>query len=102
MLKTDDDVLVELAEPTPFKISPGPVSVSSQPEALFKSREDPWDVAFTVGAGSFFRSDEAFGASDARAAESSPAHGDLGLLRLCTALDLFCATTEGAVGKKSA
>lgn len=35
VLNTEDDVLVELAEPTPFNRSPGAVSISSDIAALF-------------------------------------------------------------------
>ena len=102
MLNTEEDVLVELADPTPFSRSPATVSRSSEAGALLCDWTETCDIPFTVAAESFSRAGAVGTAVDDGAREFSSIHGDLGRFRVCAALERFCATTEGAVGKKSA
>ena len=101
-LKIEDVVLVELVEPTSCAMSLIAVSFSSCISEFVTVVRGPFGVPLARVSPSPSPSKGAGGTESALEEQGRPVDGDRCLLRSCEALERFCWSTEGAVGKKSA
>lgn len=101
-LKIEDVVLVELVEPTSCAMSLIAVSFSSCISEFVTVVRGPFGVPLARVSPSPSPSKGAGGAESELEENDRPVDGDCCLLRSWEALERFCWSTEGAVGKKSA